>query len=210
MENTIRTPKEHIEEIIGKTFKAIQDAYNYQTESVPKLDDPRRQKLSRIIFPRKRKELIRVSEQELRFVFVEQLNDEINKGWDVYYSVETPTKDRYSGFKNEKDAKPKRDEKGRSGEFDLVIFDNNLKRIALIEFKANNASQHDHKKDFVKLNNEKEGNNNVLRYMIEIVKSYDKNTLKSLYGKTTGNKSEFKCWSLKNGQDLSDMIHKAQ
>ncbi len=206
MENTIRTPKEHIEDIIGKTFETIQDAYDYQTESNPKLDDPRRKKLSRIIFPRKRKEPIRVSEQELRFVFVEQLNNEINKGWDVYYSVETPTKDLYSGFKNKKDTKPKRDEHGRSGEFDLVIFDNSLKRIALIEFKANNASLHEHKKDFVKLNNEKEGDENVLRYFIEITKTYENETLSNLHGKTEGNEHMFRCWSLAERRDITNEI----
>ena len=79
MDKAIRTPKEHIEEIIGKTFEAVQDAYNYQTESGPKLGNPERRKLSRIIFPRKRKEPIRVSEQELRFVFVEQLNNEFKE-----------------------------------------------------------------------------------------------------------------------------------
>ena len=114
MENTIRTSKEHIEEIIGKTFKAIQDAYKYQKESYPNLNDAKREKLSRIVFPRKRKEPIRVSEQELRFVFVEQLNKEISEGWDVYYSVETPTQDTYSGFS--KGESPKQDDDGRSGQ----------------------------------------------------------------------------------------------
>lgn len=81
--------KECIEGIIRNTFEAIQDAYNYQTEKAPKLDSPNRQRLSRIVFPQKRDDTTRISEQELRFVFVEQLNKKIDEGWDVYYSVET-------------------------------------------------------------------------------------------------------------------------
>ena len=194
--------KECIEEIIRNTFEAIQDAYNYQTENAPKLDSPNRQRLSRIVFPQKRDDTTRISEQELRFVFVEQMNKKINEGWDVFYSVETPTRDPYKGFR--KGETPRQDESGRSGEFDLVIFNNRLERIALIEFKANNASSHEHLKDFVKLNNPKEGD--VLRYFIEIVKSYDIGTLSSLRSKTEGNKPIFRCWSLDEGKDITDDI----
>lgn len=151
-----KTDKECIEEVIKSTFDALQDAYIYQQEVSPKLNDAKRQCLSRIVFPQKRRDdTTRISEQELRFVFVEQLNKKIEKDWDVFYAVETPTKDSYSGFSKGQD--PKQDENGRSGEFDLVIFNNHMNRIALIEFKANNASSHDHKKDFIKLNNPKEG-----------------------------------------------------
>ena len=202
MDNTIRTSKEHLEEIVQKTFEAIQDAYNYQTENAPKLDNPNRLKLSRIVFPKKRDETTRISEQELRCVFVEQLNKKINEGWDVFYSVETPTCDAYKGFC--RGETPRQDESGRSGEFDLVIFNNRLERIALIEFKANNASDHEHLKDFVKLNNPKEGD--VLRYFIEIVKSYDMGTLSSLRSKTEGNKPIFRCWSLDEGKDITKDI----
>ncbi len=207
MDYDMRKTEERIEEIIRNTFNAIQDSFNYQKESSPNLNDPKRQKLSRIVFPRKRKEPIRVSEQELRFIFVEQLNKRIAEGWDVYYSVETPTKDRYSGFKNVKNAQPKQDPQGRSGEFDLVIFNNRLERIALIEFKANNASDHEHLKDFVKLNNPNEGKN--LRYFIEIVNSYDDGTLSSLNSKTKDYEFMFRCWSLDKGKDITKDIYKA-
>lgn len=130
--------KKYIEEIICKTFKAVQDAYNYQKESNPKLGDPNRLKLSQVVFPQKRDKSTRISEQELRSIFVEQLNKKIHEGWDVYYSVETPTFGAYKGFR--RGETPRQDESGRSGEFDLVIFNNQLERIALIEFKANNAS----------------------------------------------------------------------
>ncbi len=200
--------KDSIEEIIRDTFRAVQDAYDYQTENAPKLNNPNRQKLSRIIFPGKRNESIRISEQELRFVFVEQLNKKIEKGWDVFYAVETPTKDSYSGFSKGRD--PRQDENGRSGEFDLVIFNNHMNRIALIEFKANNASSHDHKKDFVKLNNPKEGGKEVLRYLIEIVNAFDNRTLSRLHSKITGNESVFRCWSLKDGREITQDIIKTK
>jgi hypothetical protein len=200
--------KDCIEKIIGNTFNAIQDAYCYQAENALGLDNLNRQKLSRVVFPQKRDGTKRISEQELRLVFVEQLNKAIYEGWDVYYSVETPTRDTYSGFSNGET--PKQDEKGRSGEFDLVIFNNRLERIALIEFKANNASAHDHKKDFIKLNNPKEGGTDVLRYLIEIVNAYDNRTLTRLHTKITGNESIFRCWSLRDGRDISEEIRKAK
>lgn len=196
-----------IEDVIGNTFNAIQDAYNFQRENAPDLDNTHRQKLSRIVFPQKRDKSTRISEQELRCVFVEQLNKKINENdWDVYYSIETPTRDAYSGFQEGKEP-PKQDDKGRSGEFDLVIFNEKMKRIALVEFKANNASTRDHKKDFVKLNNKKEGDGGVLRYFIEMVKSYDNGTLSSLHGKIERNESLFRCWSLdEEGKDITKEI----
>lgn len=200
--------KKRIEELISKTFNAIQDAYNYQTENAPKIDHPNRIGLSRIVFPKNRKMPIRISEQELRFVFVEQLIKTIDEGWNVYYSAETPTKDGYKEFKNKKGGQPRQDKDGRSGVFDLVIFNDKLQRIALIEFKANNASKHEHKKDFVKLNNPKEGDENVLRYFIEIIKSYDNDTLSSLQGKIEENEPIFRCWSLEDGKDITEEIRK--
>ena len=166
--------KEHIEAIIDRTFKIIKKVYDYQQE---KFEEPKNSsdKLSRIIFPQKRQEdndnkqtITRVSEQELKLIFIEQLNLEICEGnWDVYYSVETPTEKKYR-FTGEK--QPKQDDSGRSANFDLVIHDNKFKRIALIEFKANNPKSSDYLKDFVKLNEENyEGK--VLRYFIEIVKN---------------------------------------
>lgn len=201
--------KECIEEVIKSTFDALQDAYIYQQEVSPKLNDAKRQCLSRIVFPQKRRDnTTRISEQELRFVFVEQLNKKIEKDWDVFYSVETPTRNTYSGFSKGQD--PKQDENGRSGEFDLVIFNNHMNRIALIEFKANNASSHDHKKDFIKLNNSKEGGKEVLKYLVEIVNAYDNGTLSCLHTKISGNESIFRCWSLRDGRDITKDIIKAK
>ncbi len=208
--------KEHIEAIINRTFEVIQKVYKNQREIEPSSNEFIG---SHIIFPQKREEdvknqqeITRVSEQELKQIFIEQLNLEICKGnWNVYYSVETPTKDIYRFSDVEKplygkeiEEKNKERErngmpllKGQSANFDIVIHDGNFNRIALIEFKANNASEKDHAKDFKKLNNQEEGDDSVLRFFIEIVKSADKGTIESLHNKVQdcikGKNIIFKC-----------------
>lgn len=148
------SPKEHIDAIIEKTFEELS---KLGTESG---DSPKNGCKSRLIFPSKRdidkkgKPIVRYSEQELRFLFVEQFNEYCRKhklGW--FYSVETPTRDTYSGFSGQ-NAKPKQDNGGQSAMIDLVIHNENLQRIALIEFKALNPDKTCYWKDFVKLNNE--------------------------------------------------------
>ena len=197
--------KEHIKTIIDCTFKIIKNVYDYQQEISERTKGDFG---SHIIFPKKRQEeaietkqdITRVSEQELKQIFIEQLNKEINdekEKWNVFYSVETPTTDIYLFSNVEKplcgkeieeiNKERERDKqpllKGQSANFDLVIHDMNLNRIALIEFKANNADDNDHAKDFKKLSNQEEGNNNVLRYFIEIIKSANKGTIESLNNK---------------------------
>ncbi len=166
----INIHKQHIENVIIKTFEIIEEVYNNQQEiNIPEVDKSE----SRILFPKKSSSETRVSEQELRFVFAEQLKKEIGYGkkWDVYYSVETPTMKKYLF----KDNFPKRDEDyGQSANFDLVIHDSNYNRIALIEFKAKNPDIHDYQKDFVKLTNEQEDGE--LRYFIQILENTNSNT----------------------------------
>lgn len=190
--------KEHIERIISRTFEIVQSVYDNQKEAEGRKDGapiPR----SRIIYPKYRKEnKTRFSEQELRFVFVEQLNEEISNGWDVYYSIETPTIKRYK-FKGEKEPKVygENEKGGQSAQFDLVIHNNKFQRIALIEFKANNTLAQHHKKDFIKLN--EEGLNDILTYFLEIVKSSDIKTINSLTNKKESFNGVFRCWSCSEG-----------
>lgn len=195
--------KEHMDEIIRLTFERLGNAYKNQEVSKSKFENGG----SRLVFPsyyNKDEEATetRISEQELRFTFVEVFNaycDLYNLA--LFYSVETPTMDTYSNFANSKE-NPMRDDSGRSAEFDLVIFDEERKRRCLVEFKANNASEHDHWKDFVKLNNPNEDKSDVLRYFIEVIKSYTENgdhsTVCSLNSKIKnhlGNVS-FHCYAL--------------
>ena len=124
----------------------------------------------------------RISEQELRFIFVEQFNksEEVKEN-QLFYSVETPTKSFYY-FSGEEGPKCIPDSEhnehkgeegaGRSGNIDLVIFQRNGKnvnRVALIEFKAHNPGKNDYRKDICKLINENEENNDCLKYFIQII-----------------------------------------
>ena len=180
----ILDPKEHIDKIITNSFKVLEAVYKEQFE--PKSDiagTPHLEHVgSRLIFPKYsetyRNAEIRLSEQELRFIFVEQFNEYCRENelhW--YYSVETPTENRYL-FKEQK--KPKRDEGGRSGEFDLTIHDEYFKRIALIEFKALNPNESCFTKDFLKL---REEGKEILTYFIMYIKSYRSDTIAQLYDK---------------------------
>ena len=163
--------KKHIEAVIENTLSKLNSLYHRDGGELG---------TTRLIFPRywvteegKRVEgKVRVSEQELRFMFVEELNkycDE-NPDWKVFYSVETPTSNSYrltgEGF--------------QSGCIDLCIHGKDLERIALIEFKALNPSEHDHAKDSFKLKHEIQGE---LRYFIEIVKSHSSETHKTIIKK---------------------------
>lgn len=195
--------KEHIKTIIDCTFKIIKNVYDYQQEISERTKGDFG---SHIIFPKKRQEeaietkqdITRVSEQELKQIFIEQLNKEIEKGWDVYYSVETPTEKKYR-FKG-KD-KPEQDESGRSANFDLVIHNNKFERIALIEFKANNPKPNDYLKDIVKLNEENyEGK--VLRYFIQIVRNSNDRTKDNLQEKMKGYEDIYWCYSLEKGKRI--------
>ena len=160
----MKNHKKHIEAVIERTLSKLNSLYHRDGGG---LED------TRLIFPRywvtKEGERVegelRVSEQELRFMFVEELNKycDAHREWEVYYSVETPTSNSYQLT----------GESQQSGCIDLCIHGNDLKRIALIEFKALNPSEHDHAKDAFKLKHEIEGE---LRYFIEIVKSHNSKT----------------------------------
>lgn len=189
--------KEIIEEIITKTFGVIQNAYDSQKESsITPLYE------SFIVFPQKADDddgndrPDRISEQELRFIFVEQFNKlEATKKKQLFYSVETPTKSFYyfSGEdgpkcipKGEHDDHKGEKGAGRSGNIDLVIFqknDENINRVALIEFKAHNPDKNDYRKDICKLINE-EANNGCLKYFIQIINvKNQKRTLENITDK---------------------------
>ena len=61
----MKTLQDHIETIINNTFNAIDKVYNIKQESAEKGN-------SRLVFPKYRSDKTRVSEQELRFIFVDQ------------------------------------------------------------------------------------------------------------------------------------------
>lgn len=206
--------KETIEAIIQLTFQRLKEVFDNQKEGVNKnLTFVEGQ--SRLVFPcygQHRNSETRISEQELRFAFVETFNSYCDKhNLNLFYAVEVPTKGIYCNFADKKNEPriAKSNEQGRSAEFDLVIYDENLNRKCLIEFKAKNADKHAHSKDLVKLNNKEEGDTDVLRYLIEIVKTAEKKSYKKIHAKIKGSEQIFKCFSLNDNEDITEKICEA-
>ena len=205
--------KNHIDVIITKTFNTISEVYRTQMEN-QKIGTYNNNS-SRIIFPLKReskdkKEEFRISEQELRFVFVEEFNKYCSKNWDAYYSVETPTSKRYDFSNKEMPCKVDYPN-GQSAMVDFSIFlkkQDKLTRVALIEFKALNPDKQSYMKDYVKLLNEDQK----FVYFIMIVKSANDRTIKSIAekikasydnaGLDTEKKVEFRCLDLGTGKEI--------
>lgn len=209
--------KKHIDVIVENTFKTIIEVYRTQKENQKIVTN---NNSSRIIFPLKReskdkKEEFRISEQELRFVFVEEFNKYCSeKEWDAYYSVETPTSKRYD-FSNKKNPCKVDDSEGQSAMVDFSIFlkeQDKLTRVALIEFKALNPDKQSYMKDYVKLLNEDQK----FVYFIMIVKSANDRTIKSIAekikasydnaGLDTEKKVEFRCLDLGTGKEISEIV----
>ena len=209
--------KNHIDVIIPNPFNTISEVYRTQMEN-QKIGTYNNNS-SRIIFPLKReskdkKEEFRISEQELRFVFVEEFNKYCSKNWDAYYSVETPTSKRYDFSNKEMPCKVDYPN-GQSAMVDFSIFlkeQDKLTRVALIEFKALNPDKQSYMKDYVKLLNEDQK----FVYFIMIVKSANDRTIKSIAekikasydnaGLDTEKKVEFRCLDLGTGKEISEII----
>lgn len=205
--------KNHINDIVENTFKTIIEVYRTQKEN--QKIGTNNNNSSRIIFPLKReskdkKEEFRISEQELRFVFVEEFNKYCSENWDAYYSVETPTSKRYD-FSNKENPCKVDYPKGQSAMVDFSIFlkeQDKLTRVALIEFKALNPDKQSYMKDYVKLLNEDQK----FVYFIMIVKSANVRTsmsiaekIKASYvnaGLDTEKKVEFRCLDLRTGKEI--------
>ena len=204
-----------IEKIIDNTFKVIKEVYVHQNENKPNKKSSNVG--SRIIFPQyhihkkdkeKRKDYNRISEQELRFIFVEQLNKYADQNnIDIYYSVEAPTKNAYI-FSSENNDAPKVDnENGISARTDLVIYKKDgtsFTKIALIEFKALNPDIINYEKDFCKLNEE----DCKSKYFIQIIKNYNARTIESIRKKIKSKDKGiiYKCYCLDKGEDITTEI----
>lgn len=206
-----------VNEITSNTFKKIEKVYKYRQEGKQLFSDIDIE--TRLIFPHYRNGEIRISEQELRFMFVEEFNrycDE-QKIKNLYYSIETPTEHKYS-FGDEENPCMDDDKKGaRSAMIDLSIHKEDLERIALIEFKAMNPKDFCFRKDFLKLVEESKGKEEVCTFFILMIESADKETLRSLKDKVfntnKGNDTFFKCCCLKkmDGEfDITEKIEKYQ
>lgn len=172
--------KNRIAEILDRTFNVLDKCYEHNDEKSRKASI--QASGSRLIYPcyseTYRNGERRISEQELRFVFIEQFNKYCEEtGWDAYYSVETPTEWKYRFSGEEKPHKTKETD-GQSAMIDVCIHDKFGKRICLIEFKAGNPEAFCYIKDLVKLS--EEGN---LAFFVQLLKSQKKATWDSIKGK---------------------------
>ena len=92
-----------------------------------------------LIFPQKRQKkgiIKRISEQELRLLFIECIKEEYKNS--LFYSIETPTEKKYRFVDGIENFKQLEDKNCQSALIDLTIFqhkNNKLERIFIIEFK---------------------------------------------------------------------------
>ena len=167
---------------------------------------------SKIIFPQKRKnrdeEKIknryckkkknndcnrRVSEQEAKVLFIKNMQEPKYEGF--LYSVETPTKRKYSFSKNETET-----ESSKSGNIDICLHENNGERKHLIEFKANNTGSYF--PDFVKLLYDNE--RILTNYFVHVLENSKKGTIKSVVNKY--NNAIYECKEWKEDKDNQSKI----
>ena len=204
-----------LSKIITRTFEKLVAIYGSHKEKKNK-DTIQVEEKSRLIFPCYGDHCnndVRVSEQELRFAFVEAFYEYCTENHlELFYSVETPTRYRYNFENKDNPCSCDNDKYNRckSGSFDLVIHDNNMKRVAYIEFKANNPTK-GHLKDFYKLKKDPDDEGvNSLRYFIEIVKSSDNGTRPNLEGKFKDAGDKVKCivFNINTGGLLTKNIDK--
>jgi hypothetical protein len=96
----------------------------------------------------------RISEQELRLLFIEEFKKANN---DFFYSIETPTQKKYKFGKKYKDIKI--DKNGQSASLDMCVFkrnSSNYERILNIEFKHKSTGIKNIAKDILKLLSEEQ------------------------------------------------------
>jgi len=118
-----------------------------------------------LVFPRKRNDEIRVSEQELRFVMT-HLISQCNY-LNLTYAIEVPTEEKYAFNGSNK----------RSASTDIALY-NGSSKVLNIELKANNPTQASVDKDIEKLTNE-----NIHGAWCHILENEDSGTIKSIFKK---------------------------
>lgn len=177
--------EETIKKVIEKSFEILKELKKTGFSKETKLIIPVYQNNKRKDFNSDNQNRVRVSEQELRFVFIEQLNKFLPEGY--FYSIETPTKCPYKFSENHKNCKLVRNE-GKSGNFDLTIQNEKKQIVAIIEFKSKSTSPHSYAKDLCKLWNKEEGlGDGTLRYFINVFETMEKQTRNRFVQKINNN-----------------------
>ncbi len=167
---------------------------------------------TRLIYPRyggHRAEEIRISEQEIKQIFIEVLK-KTKENHTFLYSVECPTENKYI-FVNEPDCLncpvnnpnttpehctitsivineleiqgENNERRGVSGRFDICLYnnyENNITRKKLIEFKYSNGVNKNFCKDLFKLAHEL--NDNTEAYFVLILDTFRNATKNSIFG----------------------------
>jgi len=175
--------KNALKSVIVNTFKTIDEIYENRNGEITNSNG------SRLIFPCyssqniTNQNQVRVSEQELRFVFIEEFCKYCdNNKLDYYYSIETPSQFKYVFSEKIESGKPlprkadNNDESPVSARFDMAIHDKDRKIVALIEFKNNESDSDKYEKDFIKLHEEKE---NRICLFIDLIEASNSGTLKN-------------------------------
>jgi hypothetical protein len=162
--------------------------------------------LEHLIFPNKYQEkgdVKRISEQELRLLFIEEFIKEYPK---LYYSIETPTTAKYNfgddcnGFKVGIG--------GQSASHDMCVFErvsNEYERKLNIEFKHKNGNIKNISKDILKLLNESSDG-----AFIHLLDSTRRNTLRNINNTGVFDKlgESFGKWKLNwtNGEKVIQLV----
>ena len=207
----MKTLQDYIETIINNTFNAIDEVYKTNQESAEKGN-------SRLVFPKYRSDKTRVSEQELRFIFVDQFIQYCNNSdnhFDYYYSVETPTRYKYKFYRDNGKVPEVSTQDGKSASHDLTIFSKEGKSVAVLEFKKDGCSAHEIAKDFLKLSVEPNDDQvEMLRFFVMISASNTDLEKQSNNEKEIGLLQHFKnklnndCFNLKkNNQGINSGWH---
>ena len=183
--------------VLKRATEIVNDAYKHRCEPFEDIEGnvtykplSEYDRQGTLVFPRyfhsaaaSESEKTRISEQELRFAFVQAFNELVDN---YFYGIEVPTKDRYRFNDENGKINPTINENGRSGSFDMVIYDDRLRRVGLIEFKASYPDAGYFAKDFLKLANPVEDIHviGIKSYFIHIVKNFSSKKIISRIGRS--------------------------
>ena len=187
-----------IEEIIEKSFNDLIKAITTDGTS------------SQLIFPHSNKGDVRHSEQELKQIFLRNVEEDKN----YFYSVETPTKHVYHFSDTEMPLvkeNHEKDDKYESARFDVSLYSKNNKDDLLthVEFKYGNPDKKSGIcKDFLKLVSEvkftNEKKNFFVHYLcVKTEKGWESRTFPSLFSKYLDSVADIIKSDLINEEDLS-------
>lgn len=176
-----------IDDLKNLCINTSQKLIKMPSETIGFNKNPERNLRTKLIFPRyKHSNTTRVSEQEARFVFCQEIEAYYKE---IFYSIETPTRKKYSFSSKNTESKKFRVGYGQSAMSDVSLFEreeNELKQKIDIEFTARNVARAHISKDILKLLCE--DNNGLSFHLLEAV---DSGTLKGLMLKYQNSRDDY-------------------